>query len=214
MSATARQFLLQPHPTTPPELARHITSLQVHVLAGASGPTHLRYALTGDVAQLLVPTASPRPAPADGLWQRTCFELFVGHAQRPAYREFNFSPSGDWAMYDFSAKRVRDGHARPDDLPAPRITCTRTPTTLTLDVRLQAPWIAISPTTPDTLIGLSAVIEHHSSLPKRALSHTVSYWALTHPAAQPDFHQHNAWTVWRPDYYLEPINAAMRDGRP
>jgi len=47
----------------------------------------------------------------DELWRHTCCELFaapvalVATAQGGAYREFNFSPSGDWAAYAFDSPR-------------------------------------------------------------------------------------------------------------
>ncbi|MEC7623147.1 MAG: hypothetical protein VYA25_03070, partial [Pseudomonadota bacterium] len=51
------------------------------------------------------------PAPAgkrreDGLWQTTCFELFLQPDGVSAYCEFNLSPSERWAAYDFSAPRA------------------------------------------------------------------------------------------------------------
>jgi hypothetical protein len=39
------------------------------------------------------------------LWRRSCFEAFIGHGGGPDYWEYNFSPSGAWAAYHFSAYR-------------------------------------------------------------------------------------------------------------
>lgn len=47
----------------------------------------LRYLLEVDPARLRWPAPHPTPGPTDGLWQHTCFELFVGQAQNPAYLE-------------------------------------------------------------------------------------------------------------------------------
>ena len=56
-------------------------------------------------------------ARADELWQTTCFEAFLEPRAATAYREFNFSPSGDWAAYDFDGYREgmaeRRGRAPP-----------------------------------------------------------------------------------------------------
>ena len=52
-----------------------------------------------------------------------------------AYREFNFSPSGQWAAYRFAGERQRDTSPAPD-LPAPVMQLAITPTLLTLDVHL------------------------------------------------------------------------------
>jgi ABC-type proline/glycine betaine transport system permease subunit len=94
----------------------------------------LRYTLTGDLNALAIPAPLP-PGPADGLWQHTCFEAFVGTAGSAAYREFNFSPSGQWAAYRFSAERARDPAAERNS-PPPAITCERSADTLDLQVWL------------------------------------------------------------------------------
>ncbi|HZU62320.1 MAG TPA: DOMON-like domain-containing protein [Novosphingobium sp.] len=123
-------------------------------------------------AHLVVPPAVA-PARADGLWQTTCFELFLADAGT-AYCEFNLSPSTRWAAYRFAA--YRDGMA-PQEMPQPpQITpgaaggavfaCT---------VRLPAALLAGA-----RAAGLCAVIEE-------AGGH-LSYWALAHGPGQPDFH--------------------------
>ena len=94
-------FTLQPHPATPCP-ALHTVTTTVERLA--DGSLHLRYALSGDIAQVRIPEAQP-PTFTDGLWQHTCFEAFVGIKGETAYREFNFSPSTQWAAYAFSDSR-------------------------------------------------------------------------------------------------------------
>lgn len=173
---------LSPHPGTP---CAAVQRLEVTLVRAASGQAwHLRYELAGDLDRLRVPPASGQPSPRDGLWRHTCFEAFVGTPGSSAYLEFNFSPSGDWAAYAFSAERQRDLAA--PALPAPRITCTQDAQHLVLD--------AVLPThgLPDTdwIVGLSAVIETTDGQP--------SYWALAHPRAQPDFHHRAGWTARLP----------------
>ena len=67
----------------------------------------LQFELCGAVDTLCIPHWVGT-APADGLWQHTCAELFIRRAGSPAYQEFNFSPSGQWAAYRFSSERARD----------------------------------------------------------------------------------------------------------
>ena len=65
--------------------------------------------------------ALPEPQEAgrtDGLWQHTCFEAFVGRGDN-GYAEFNLSPSGQWAAYDFDSYR---GGMRNREVLAPKIT--------------------------------------------------------------------------------------------
>ena len=173
------------HPATP--CAQDLQLTVSLALAGAvtghdeaSAGLLLRYQLTGDLAALSVP-APTSPGAADGLWQHTCFEAFVAVAGEAAYREFNFSPSGQWAAYRFCGERVRDTAAEASQLPVePLMEISLEPHALVLQV-----WLAHSalpvPQAGQTLqLGLSAVVEDPQS--------RLSYWALTHPAAQPDFH--------------------------
>ena len=73
------------------------------------------YRVEGRLDRLQVP--QPRaPRFADGLWRHTCCEIFVARDGSPAYHEFNFSPSGEWAAYAFSGYRegaLRDENVRP-----------------------------------------------------------------------------------------------------
>ena len=80
-------------------------------------------ATTGSRARcsaLLVPAPAP-PVRTDGLWRHTCFEAFIAPAGSSEYWEYNFSPSGAWAAYHFTAYRTgmtpldagrRAGHRR------------------------------------------------------------------------------------------------------
>ena len=172
------------HPATP---CAHALQLSVS-LAMAGGVTGsepsagllLRYALTGDVPALSVP-APATPGAADGLWQHTCFEAFVAVPGEPAYREFNFSPSGQWAAYRFFDERVRDATAETAQLPVtPQMDLAVQAHALVLQVWL--PSSALPPTLPGEALqlGLSAVLEDQRG--------QLSYWALQHPAERPDFH--------------------------
>ena len=74
----------------------------------AAGPDRLviRYRLDGDLAALRVPDPAT-PLPPERLWAHTCFELFVAQAGVAGYREFNFSPNGQWMRFDFADYRQR-----------------------------------------------------------------------------------------------------------
>jgi hypothetical protein len=134
----------------------------------------LCYVVTGRIDQIVLPPPAS-PLRADKLWETTCFEAFLAPAQGPGYFEFNFSPSGQWAAYQFSARRMGMSQAH---LPAsPEIEVTRDSGRLTVTV-------TFSPDLPSEpyKLGLSAVIE--------VLDEDwgyKSYWALNHPAGA-DFH--------------------------
>ena len=168
---------LRVHPATPCPVVRSLHVWQARTVEG----WRLRYTLDGTPGALRLPPPAQHPGPTDGLWRHTCFEAFVGAPGDSAYLEFNFSPSGDWAAYAFSAERQRDLAAAP--WPAPRITCTCEPQCLILDVLL--PMDVLPPTGLE--LGLSAVIEPADG--------QLSYWALAHLRAQPDFHHRAGWTA-------------------
>lgn len=159
-------------------------SVSLAAVGSEAGPgLLLAYALQGDVRRLRLPAPTP-PGPADGLWQHSCFEAFVGVAGEVAYREFNFSPSGQWAAYRFHNQRQRDlaAEAAASAL-EPGITLKVTDNRLTLRAwlplhALPAPHLACE-------LGLSAVIETQEG--------QLSYWALRHPCERPDFHHRGGW---------------------
>jgi len=172
--APSERLALVPHPDTPCAAVRALT-------LGFERPTPalltLHYRLDGDLEALRLP--EPRsPVRADGLWQHTCFEAFIGQSLGRAYWEFNFSPSGAWAAYQFSD--YREGMAPLLKGAAPVISARETPDSLVLSVAVDLSWISRT-TAAELVLGAAAVIETR----ERALS----YWALEHPAGKPDFHQ-------------------------
>lgn len=178
---------LRPHPAT--AWAALNLRLQVDARWQTEGVLLLRYQLTGsDLSALCLPSSVP-PGPADGLWQHTCFEVFVAADDGVAqpYHEYNFSPSGQWARYRFSGERVRDIAAenRVADGRVP-ITCTVFASGLQLQAELPLAELPLS--TTGWRLGLAAVLEHTDG--------RLSYWALHHPRPQPDFH-HPAGRVLR-----------------
>jgi hypothetical protein len=145
------------------------------------GTLAFTYTLTGDGTHLQIPSPRP-PTKTDGLWQHTCFEAFISVQGESAYREFNFSPSGEWAVYRFHSYRQRA--LAEEDEPTPEIHIYRAEDYLTLDARLRLPRRF---TTQPLRLALSAVIEDTAG--------TLSYWALKHPAGKPDFHHPDAFAL-------------------
>lgn len=177
----AAALALAPHPLdkAPEGLTLHAG---IAVAGSADGPGWLiEFRLTANLALLRIP-APLAHGPADGLWQHTCLEAFVQQGDGPGYREFNFSPSGQWAVYRFDTERQRSPDDKPP-WPGPALDVEQTLDTL----RLLA-WIpmALLPERP-AAVGLTAVIETRDG--------RVSHWALHHPRAdRPDFHHAAGWT--------------------
>ncbi len=169
--SSPRPLALLCHAATP---APRATTLAVTVRRLPDGGLHLAYRLQADLRQIALPP--PQAAgPEDGLWQHTCFEAFVGVPGSPAYREYNFSPSGRWAVYAFNACRQRQPGFSP--ALAPRLAVRRFPDRLAVDAELVP---ALLPAASGLEIGVAAVVE--------AADGGMSYWALAHAGPRPDFH--------------------------
>jgi hypothetical protein len=140
----------------------------------------LVFKLEGPLNQLIIAKRAEHPQRKDELWKHTCFELFLREHQSSRYHEFNFSPSGDWAHYEFEHYR----HRTQDERPILVVTKWEVEkTAATLEAVVEPDVTAKQP----AHIGLSAVL---CSSDKK-----LHYWALTHPAAEPDFHHFDSFTV-------------------
>ena len=123
---------------------------------------------------------------ADELWRHTCCELFAGVVGDAAYREFNWSPSGQWAMYGFSDYRVRDSIGLNVAAPAPGIRFASGAAGWTLQARLDA--AALPGVAGESIeLGVAVVLE--------AADGNLSYWAPRHAAARPDFHRRESFVL-------------------
>ena len=164
---------LTPHPATP---TVGIGGLVASVGWLTAGALALSFRVNGGVESLRVP---PRRTPGrtDGLWRHTCFEVFVQAGDGPGYHELNFSPSGEWAAYAF--RRYRDGEPLAVAL-EPAVVVRHDRDTLQVDAVAPAASIPQAGKGEGLSLGLAAVLEGADG--------TLSYWALRHPAARPDFH--------------------------
>lgn len=201
---------LSPHPQLQPSSSSSsvcpITAINVSYDFVENGnqarDLSLVYTLVGDLAQLAVPTPAA-PVFTDLLWQQTCCELFIAeaealtptpsHSASSAYREFNFSPSGAWAVYDFAAYRERVDAA---DLSSallhglhPTISLQQVAVDC-LQLRVELP-AGLLPSFPTPWhIGITAVIAARTEE-----KGGKSYWALHHAREQPDFHARESFTL-------------------
>ncbi len=175
--SSSRHACLVPHLTSS---TPWVDTLQVELNPLPGGALSLRYEVTGDVAGLLIPRDRDATR-SDGLWCHTCFELFVAGDRTPGYREFNFSPSGQWQAYAFRTYR-EGGLLEPAS--APEVTSEIHAGRLIVQARL--PRASLPP--GDRLrIGLSAVLEARDGY--------LSYWALRHAPGKPDFHHPDTFTL-------------------
>jgi hypothetical protein len=183
-AAISRHVLL-PHPGSQPGAAQDLVeNLLVTIARPAHDQLALTYRLTGDLGSLRLPEPRP-PVRSDGLWQHSCFEVFIGHATARDYWEYNFSPSGAWAAYHFSA--YREGMAPLLKGAPPVISQTIGSDSFELVAVLDLSWLARSSAGVGLRLGLAAVIEDKARV--------LSYWALKHAVEKPDFHHAESFVV-------------------
>jgi hypothetical protein len=120
------------------------------------------------MAKLVIPPLAV-PGRADELWRTTCFELFVA-GEGSEYREFNFSPSGQWAAYEFDDYRAGMRNA-PANVEA---EIYQTNNALEFSVKIGADF------SNPVLVGLTAVIEESDG--------AIRYWSTAFAPGKPDFH--------------------------
>ncbi len=167
------------HSATPSSAIDQITA--EWSLSG-TGTFWVRYHVDGAVADISLPGESDQPERTDNLWQNTCFELFLRDPESERYCEYNFSPSGNWAAYGFSA--YREGMTPLALTKAPEIYLDFSETHIGLEAQFAVSdeWRQM-----DMVAGLSAVIEMQDG--------DKSLWALAHPAGKPDFHHQDCYRL-------------------
>lgn len=152
------------HPDTP---AGAIHTVEAELRRVPGGAIASFWAI-GDLSRLVIPPPVS-PERTDDLWRTTCFELFVA-GDGDGYREFNLSPSGAWAAYEFDSHRqgMRDAEARIE------IETSLNNKALTLAAKIESEFPL------PANVGLTAVIEEADGL--------IRYWATSFAPGKPDFH--------------------------
>ena len=163
---------LTPHPDTP---SSAVDRIEVDVERVEQGALILTYRAFGDLSRLRIPEAQPA-ARTDELWRHTCFEVFVKE-DGEAYFEVNLSPSSQWAAYRFHSYRAGMTEALIEPWSLQRLEPPG-------ELELMA---EVNLGSPGGKFALSAVIED--------IDGAISYWAINHPSAKPDFHHPDSFVL-------------------
>jgi hypothetical protein len=163
----------------PDSLCAAATKIELEIARPRSNSLILSYVVSGKIGDLLMPPVAAA-ARADELWQHTCFEAFVRPSAGPGYYEFNFSPSTQWAAYQFSG--YRSGMRVATEIGAPRIEVRSSGESYTLQAALEVDGLSSS-----LHLGLSVVLEETNG--------RKSYWALAHPPGKPNFHHADCFAL-------------------
>lgn len=157
------------------------------------------YRLHDPQQTLAIPPLAPAPQRRDGLWQATCVELFLAVPGQESYREFNLSPSGDWAVYRlegyrqglapdpaWSALPLRRRDDGADGAGAGNSNGNGADTGI-LELHLQTHLPSELATARTLEVAITAVLQNHDG--------TCSYWALVHPGPEADFHRRDGFVL-------------------
>jgi len=175
MSRTQPQTVaLACHPSSPSTAVRGLTA---SARIGGAGKLAVRFVLDADMSQVVLPRLRPAGR-ADELWRHTCFEVFVALPDGDAYCELNFSPSTEWAMYGFVG--YRRGMTPIEVRRPPRVAVRPTSRGVVLEAITHLAELPMPQPGSALRAGAAAVIEETDG--------RLTYWALTHPSALPDFH--------------------------
>lgn len=164
------------HPAHPPLAVR---SVEARIIGHDAQWLRARWKIMG-AAKLVVPAFAGKGR-ADGLWQTTCFEMFIQQGDGPDYTEINLSPSERWNVYDFTARR--EGMAERPMPREPECTIRQGTDMAIFDAAIPAAGLPPAP----WRCGFTAVIEEQGG--------HKSYWALAHCSNAPDFHDPACFTA-------------------
>ena len=149
---------------------RDVKSVSVRWSELNDGRLMLRYRIDG-CESITLPDFQGKGR-GDRLWERTCFELFL-HDGNGEYREYNFSPSQQWAAYSFKGYRAKKQDFDPVILP--EIKSERGH-----NVYIMTVFLSLEELRGAEAAALCGVVEEDGKRP--------SYWALVHNGLKPDFH--------------------------
>ena len=143
----------------------------------------IRYELFGHLTEVMIPMPADMPVRKNGLWEETCFELFVAEKDSSRYREFNLSPAGHWNVFRFES--YRKGMQEDTAIGSLPFGVQRHPSVLSLSLEMDTN--RINRPSQVMEVGLSAVIKYKNG--------NTSYWALTHLGQQADFHRRDSFII-------------------
>lgn len=134
----------------------------------------ISWVVNGNISLINLSQKANELTKADRLWENTCFEIFLKRRNQKNYFEYNFAPNKSWNCYCFSDYRTG---MKPFDIKPPLLDFKTSHKLLAMSVKVDLPAELINKS--DLAVGLTAVLNTADGL---------TYWALKHPEATPDFH--------------------------
>ena len=114
----------------------------------------------------------------DNLWLATVFEIFFQDEGVDTYEEWNFSPSGNWAHYEFL--KYREGMKAINKKGSPDIFI-KEKSKESFHLIAKIPKKAVSAVKGEKKLGICAILLFEDGV--------RTHWALKHSSEKPDFHK-------------------------
>jgi hypothetical protein len=175
----SRSFFLKPFPSSGP-----VPGIKIKGgIERRSNVLTVCYELLGPLAELGLPAPSEKPARRGALWEETCFEFFIAAKNSGQYWEFNLSPAGHWNIYRFEA--YRQGMREEPDITSLPFSIERKPDSFRLSLEFDL----------DKIIPADQALHAAVSAVLKPINGELTYWALTHPGPQADFHRRDSFII-------------------
>jgi hypothetical protein len=177
-----KEFSLEPFPLNNP--LPFLNRLKITGKIGrCSNTLSVSYALIGPLAEIVIPAPADIHVRKNGLWEETCFEFFVASKDSAQYWEFNLSPAGHWNVYSFKSYR-QDMREEPAFMSLP-FGVSRQVDAFGLSLKLDL----------DRIIPADRILKAAASAVIKSIDDKITYWALTHPGPQADFHRRDSFII-------------------
>jgi hypothetical protein len=175
---STHSFQLQPFPgSVAPDIS--ITG----VVTRDRQQLNIVYMVSGAIDHIQLPALNPNPIRQLELWEKTCFECFIGLPEAQNYWEFNLAPNGNWNA--FALIDYREGIAEEAKIESIVITTDRTNDRFTLSATI--PLSAIVPARKPLEMSVTTVIQTQDG--------AISYWAIAHCGDTADFHRRDSFMI-------------------
>lgn len=170
-----RRFILRPFaPDSAPAMA-----ISAGIVCGEEF-LQVEFGLSGALHGMVIPPSAEQPGRRHDLWKGTCFELFFAPSDTSSYYEFNLSPAGHWNLYGFDAYR----HGMREE---PALCATGS-------VLLTSEALAVHMEIDLGRLGLiNRPLQVSPCVVLLAAENNSSFWAISHPGPQPDFHNRQSF---------------------
>jgi len=139
--------------------------------------------MAGGLERIVLPAPALSVSRRHELWRRTCFEVFFGISGQAAYWEGNFSPAGDWNIYRFTDYRQEMAEEQRPGRPLCRVVTDKSRLELSCSMDIHD----LCPDAEVLTAGIACVVMETSG--------RLSYWAIDHCGARPDFHDRRSFLL-------------------